>query len=133
MIKRKNIYLFLLLITLLAIGTLSLISLGKLPPVKVNHLDKIEHFIAYFVVTTLCFQTLVYNRWGFLYRNRYISSWFFCWSFGSIMEVAQLYFTHHRRQFDLYDMAANTLGVTLALVLCYFNDRRKKMRVGLMG
>lgn len=99
---------------LIVVASLGKFAIGMLPK-NVVHSDKIGHFLAY---------TLFAFIWGlFFYRVKRMkqktSAWIgFAWSvfFGAFMEFCQWIFTSYR-QFDYYDMLANSVGGLLGMLV----------------
>lgn len=124
MVKAFKFSLLLLVIILI----LSLISLGSIPKVHVRAGDKIGHFLAY---AALCFTFLVeyaaYTRWSTrIGRWLIYSALAFC-LYGVLMEFLQAS-SLANRNFDYYDMLANSIGVIagLSLFQLLFNVLKKR-------
>ena len=103
-----KVRLLLAAIITIIIAVLSLIKLGKLVPVNISFLDKIQHAIAYFTLTLF---------WLFaLYKRLKISViLLICLLYGIIIEGLQSVLTIYRVA-ELYDILANTTGIVLAYV-----------------
>ncbi len=117
---KDNIFFIAIAITI-AIAVLSLIKLGN-QPVQISNIDKIEHLIAYFVLT---------SSWLFAFRatfsnnkNKYLVV-VACIFYGIIIEVLQAIITDYREASYL-DMLANTLGAIIAMLI--FNKKIEKKR-----
>lgn len=99
---------------LVVVASLGKFVLGVFPK-QVAHSDKIGHFIAYtgFTLVWLLFFLKVKNN--SLKQSIYKSV---IWSvfFGILMECCQWFFTSYR-QFDCYDMLANTAGSMFGLLI----------------
>lgn len=115
MLKRiKNLLnnnaLLLAIVVTIAIIVLSLISI-KQQPINVKFLDKIEHTIAYTVLSFL---------WCIVFRNntRKDVPVIGCISLGVLLEFLQAQTGY--RTFEVNDMLANTLGVFIGMVLSKF-------------
>ena len=106
LLKDKSVY-FAVLITIV-IAFLSLVRMGK-QPVNFAYLDKIEHSIAYTVLTF--FWLLAFGKTT---RNKLIVV-IFCVFYGIIIEVLQGENTY--RTFDFADMFANSIGTVIGLLL----------------
>ncbi|WP_233131566.1 VanZ family protein [Tenacibaculum holothuriorum] len=110
--------LFALTITL-AIACLSLIKIGK-QPINISHLDKIEHAIAYFVLT-------ITWLFAFIHHKNKILIIISCLFYGIIIEVLQATITTYRTG-DYYDILANSTGILLAyLIFCFFNKKSESI------
>ena len=104
----NNAYLIAISLTIL-IAYLSLSNPVDLKiPIKINFLDKILHAIAYFSLTI---------SWMFALRNyskrKYIVIIIFL--YGILMEYMQFWLTNNRQK-DIYDVAANTFGIIIAVI-----------------
>jgi len=104
-----------ILITL-GIAIVSLIKLGK-SPIQINHLDKIKHAFAYFVLSLVWFIAL---RTTII--NKYLIA-FGCFLYGIIIEVLQVTITSHRSG-EILDVIANTTGILIAIII--YNSFFKK-------
>ena len=106
----------------IAITYLSLRSLSNLPKISVDNFDKIAHFIAYFGYMAII---LFENRRTKNTNLRFLLlSGLFVFAYGLLMEVIQGTTPH--RQFDLYDLAANTTGCLTALLFFTFTFKPLK-------
>jgi len=104
----NNAYLIAISLTIL-IAYLSLSNPVDLKiPIKINFLDKILHATAYFSLTI---------SWMFALRNyskrKYIVIIIFL--YGILMEYMQFWLTNNRQK-DIYDVAANTFGIIIAVI-----------------
>ena len=104
----NNAYLIAISLTIL-IAYLSLSNPVDLKtPIKINFLDKILHATAYFSLTI---------SWMFALRNyskrKYIVIILFL--YGILMEYMQFWLTNNRQK-DIYDVAANTFGIIIAVI-----------------
>lgn len=104
-----------ILITL-GIAIVSLIKLGK-SPIQINHLDKIKHAFAYFVLSLVWFIALRTTK-----INKYLIA-FSCFLYGIIIEVLQVTITSHRSG-EILDVIANTTGILIAFII--YNSFFKK-------
>ncbi|MCF7559256.1 VanZ family protein [Sabulilitoribacter multivorans] len=101
----------------LVLAFVSLIKLNNLPDVGVSFGDKIFHFLAYFVLTFLWFNTFI-NTYKFKNRRAIIFSIVISVVFGIIIEVLQETITVSRA-LDIYDVLANTIGVLIASLVLW--------------
>ncbi len=102
---------------------------SKLPVVQMDHIDKIYHGVAYFIMTVLWY-LFFYHR--FLERQidyKYtlltlVSQWsstiaiaaaMFSLVIGGLIELGQGFITVNRSM-DLFDLLANTAGIIIALL-----------------
>ena len=111
--------LLLALFTTLLIAFLSLTRVGTVQPVNFKYLDKIEHGIAYMVLSFF---------WLLSLRNKKVTKLviiLFCIIYGVIMEVLQS--TTSYRTFDYMDMIANSLGAGLGFIVFVFLRKVKKV------
>ena len=91
-----------------SIAILSLIKVGK-QPIQINSLDKIEHAIAYFVLTFI---------WLLALRKTKINEEFIvfcCFLYGIIIEALQVTTTSYRSG-EILDVVANTTGILIAYI-----------------
>lgn len=103
-------------LTLPAEGTLDL---------DFEHLDKVLHICGYF------FMTLTYflNLRLFSYRaNSEIKAAIFAFTISLTLELLQL-IPKFSRSFDFYDLLANMVGVSFALISIYFFRKANKFIV----
>jgi len=106
----------------ICVVALSLTKIGAYVPTHdVNHLDKVMHFGAYFVLAVF---------WLFALKNgkkRGIPSLLVAIGLvllGVILEVMQGMFTSYRT-FDWWDALANSLGVVVAVGLYVMRSKKK--------
>jgi VanZ family protein len=103
----KDSFRFLAVIITIIIAVLSLIKIGK-EPISFSHLDKVEHLIAYFVLS-------LFWLLSFESRTSKIVVTVLIVLYGILLEVLQSELTTYRT-FDYFDMIANSLGVLLAFL-----------------
>jgi VanZ family protein len=91
-----------------------------IPKLNLNHADKYQHAVAYFVVTLSWI-------WSFQTRNnnKSMQLWILLavFLFGVLMEVLQEVMTNYRTA-DVFDVLANTSGIVLAYL--FFKVTRMK-------
>ena len=92
--------------------------LNNLPEVNISFADKIFHFGAYAVLTTLWFYSLFLN-FKLKFKTSITYAAIFAIIFGIIIEVLQQTLTAYRA-LDVYDALANTLGALLATTAIWF-------------
>jgi len=99
------------------------VSLGYDRPIKISHLDKIEHAIAYFFlgVSWLVVSTVYKTKFS---KKRIVV--FGCIIYGIIIEILQETITLQRTA-DILDVLADIVGVLLGLLI--FNQFSKKNTV----
>lgn len=99
----------------LALATVCLMPLKKLPDIGVSFADKIFHSLTYVILVFLWFYSLVFR-----FKTRKIKSIiyasFISIIFGIIIEILQGALTH-TRQADVLDVVANSVGVLFAASL----------------
>lgn len=115
----KGSFLYIAILVAISIAYLSLIKLGK-QPISISHLDKIEHAIAYFILTI---------SWLFAVKKasenkkiKYIVV-FACIFYGIIIELLQTTLTSYREASSL-DILANSVGAIIAMLI--FNIKIEK-------
>ncbi len=104
-------YMYTLLVIVASLGRF---VLGMFPK-GVAHSDKIAHFIAYAGFSLVwSFYFFKAKEYSFL-KSVQVS---LLWSifFGVLMEFCQWFFTNYR-QFDYYDMLANSFGTLIGLLI----------------
>ena len=104
----------------LALIIVSLIRINNVPDIGISFGDKVFHFLAYFVLTLLCFFTFLYT---FKFKNKkaIFFAAIFSVLFGMILEVLQENVTVSR-SLDVYDIVANTCGALLASAVLWFKS-----------
>jgi len=114
---KANSLLLAILVTIV-IAFLSLLKIGP-QPISFNHLDKIEHCIAY---ATLGFLWLLSKN--STQKTNYIIV-VFCILYGILIEVLQS--TTSYRTFDYVDMLANSVGVGIGYIIFSFFVKNDKL------
>lgn len=115
----KNIYFWAVLIWASVITFLCLIQFRSVPLGNVSHIDKLVHAFFYFVFTVLNYYFLK-DRCRNCSRKMLLTIAFVSSIlFGIGIEVAQELFTTTRHA-DLLDVAANTSGAMIAIVVLRF-------------
>jgi VanZ family protein len=99
----------------IALTTASLMTLRNIPSFGVSFGDKIFHFLAYFVLTSL-WAFAFFNNYNFKKAKAIQYAFFVSVAFGILIEVLQETITT-ARSLDIYDMLANTLGASLAVLV----------------
>lgn len=92
-----------------SIAILSLIKVGP-QPIQINNLDKYEHLLAYFVLSTFWLLALKRTK-----INKLIIV-LCCVIYGIIIEVLQVTITSYRSG-DVLDIIANTTGILIAYII----------------
>lgn len=105
---KHNIKYIAILVTI-SIAILSLAKIGKQTVINISHLDKIEHAIAYLVLTVLWLLSFKKKQYQLLVIVCAII-------YGVLMEFLQANLTTYR-YFDYLDMLANTFGVLLGFLI----------------
>lgn len=116
MLKKRK-FTILLGIWVVVILTLSLISFkNDVQPVKIPYLDKIVHFVFYFVFTALFFLTLKKEcRYVKKMFTIYLSSFFVAFLLGVCIEWLQSSMTTTRAG-DWLDVLFNMFGTVVAIL-----------------
>ncbi len=118
---KDSLFFIAILITIL-IGYLSLMKVPEYTSV-IARLDKLEHVLAYFVLTGVWLFTLKDTNSVFKKKSLIIIA---CVFYGIILEALQMTLTSYRTG-DYLDIIANSIGVFLALLI--FNRISKKNQV----
>lgn len=111
----KKYALFIAVIYTVALAFLSLIKLGELPDLGTSFADKIYHFIAYFVLPILWFNSF-FNRLKFTKTKAIVCAGLVSFVIGVIIEFLQGTLTDSRVS-DIYDVGANTIGIIVAVIV----------------
>ena len=101
-----------------AILYLSLMTVPK-SNIKISHLDKLQHILAYVVLTTSWLLALAKKRSKIVIISA-------CFLFGILIEILQETVTNYRTG-DYLDIIANSVGVLVGLLL--FNQFSRKKNV----
>ena len=117
---KKKILLFLLVLWLVFITTLSLVSLNSFSKVQIKGGDKYVHFIFYFVLTGLLILNLMSK---FNFRKAVFISAISAVIYGIIIEVLQGVVTTYREP-EILDILFNSLGCIFAAFLMIKNHKR---------
>lgn len=91
---------------------LSLISISEQPSIGIKGEDKIYHFLAHFILTILLYNDLK-NRKA---KHPIIISSLAAMIYGILIEVLQDMLNTSRLP-DIYDVAANSIGIIFAVVI----------------
>ncbi|QRM89086.1 teicoplanin resistance protein VanZ [Lacinutrix sp. WUR7] len=111
----KKYVLFVTLCYTIALTIVSLINVSGLPEINYSNTDKIFHFIAYSALTWFWFQVF-YSKFKWSFNKGLLVSAIVSVIFGILIEVMQSMFTNTRVA-DNNDILANTLGVSLTIIL----------------
>ena len=110
----------------ITITILSLVEPENFTKIDVKNSDKYVHFITYFWLTFLLYLALPKNQLNL--NSRLLFSFLFSVIYGIIIEVLQGVVTA-KRQPEILDVFANTLGSLLAvLVICFLLPRVKFLK-----
>lgn len=109
--RKYFIYIAVTLTVVITVG--SLISVKGESAIPVHFSDKFVHFVAYFLLALSWF--FVYNSKPKLLKS-YLAIAMLVFVYGIIIEACQMLFTDER-QADIYDMLANLVGISSALVI----------------
>lgn len=102
---------------------LSLKNPTKLPNISITNIDKIVHFMFYFVFVFLWYRYLVFSQKTA--TSSKIVLVLTSVALGALIEWAQGYFTQ-TRQADWYDIIANTIGSLVGIYFSYLFFRKEK-------
>lgn len=103
--------LYLAIIFSLLVLVLSLINVENVPNFNFNYTDKIEHIIAYTVISYFWLLSCKVGK----VKLKYLNLLLLIIAYGIIIEVLQTSVTKHRTG-DLLDVMANSIGVLLGYV-----------------
>jgi VanZ family protein len=106
--------------------TATSLPVDRLP--SIGFTDKINHFIAYFILAVLLNLTLIYQRKSqLLFEKAPIATIVICLFYGALDEVHQLFVPG--RSAETLDWFADALGTTAAVLLINFLLNRFKYRL----
>ena len=105
----------------IALATVSLISIGKIPDYIPSFSDKIFHFLTYALLTFLWIITFV-QRFNLKRTPAIIWAGIIAISFGIIIEILQD-ITTNTRVADRNDIFANVLGVLFIIIIVVIKTR----------
>lgn len=98
----------------------------RLPSIGLT--DKINHFIAYFVLAVLVNLTLIYQRKSkFLFKKAQIATIVICLFYGALDELHQLLVPG--RSAETLDWVADASGTFTGVLIVYFLINRLKYRL----
>ena len=117
---KSFIFSFIWMVVIIILSLLPVSNMNIPKVISIPHLDKLAHMFMYFVYTILLiFGYRIYNQGNFK-KSYYLISFVLAIILGGITEVVQgILFSSFSRQKDLMDFLANSLGATLALIICY--------------
>jgi len=110
----KKAWLLLACIWTVTVAVLCLVSFKQLPGAKIPGADKYVHGTFHFVFVILWSQ--YFRKTSRREPNLFFTALFLSIVFGSLIELAQGYFTT-TRQADLKDVLANFTGAALAVII----------------
>ena len=125
--KRKVWLVYIPLITYwLILFVATTLPVERLPSIGLT--DKINHFIAYFVLAVLVNLTLIYQRKSkFLFKKALISTIVICLFYGALDELHQLLVPG--RSAETLDWVADASGTFTGVLIVYFLINRLKYRL----
>lgn len=95
---------------------------------SVGFSDKVNHFIAYFILAVLVNLTLIYQRKSkFLFEKAPVATVVICLFYGAVDELHQLLVPG--RSAETLDWIANALGTSLGVLIIYFLITTLKYRL----
>ena len=102
------------------------IPVERLP--SIGFTDKINHFIAYFILAVLVNLTLIYQRKSrFLFEKAPVATIVICLFYGAVDELHQLLVPG--RSAETLDWIADALGTILGVLVIYFLITKLKYRL----
>jgi VanZ family protein len=102
------------------------IPVERLP--SIGFTDKINHFIAYFILAILVNLTLIYQRKSrLLFERAPIATIVICLLYGALDEVHQMFVPG--RFAETLDWVADAIGAAAAVLLIYFLINRFRYRL----
>jgi len=121
---KYKILIFLWIIVILILSSISGDSLEKVPKINIPHFDKIVHFgmysiLQYLFILKFSKTTCKISASKFLFITSIFSV-----SYSISMEFAQAYL-FEKRSGDVFDVLANTIGVVVVIVFYKLNILKK--------
>lgn len=115
----KGKFLFIAIVITIAIAFLSLVKISFKQPINVSFLDKIEHCVAYFVLSLTWLLALGKSKKSIAVIT------VLCLLYGIIIEILQAEITSYRTA-EYLDALANMVGIALALLIfqCFFRKKQ---------
>jgi len=125
--KRKVLLVYLpLIIYWLILFIATTLPAERLPSVGFS--DKINHFLAYFVLAVLVNLTLIYQRKSrFLFETAQIATIIICLFYGALDELHQLLVPG--RSAETWDWVADALGTLTGVLIVYLLINRLRYRL----
>jgi len=125
--KRKVLLVYLpLIIYWLILFIATTLPTERLP--SLGFTDKINHFIAYFILAVLVSLTLIYQRKSrFLFEKTPVATIVICLFYGAVDELHQLLVPG--RSAETLDWIADALGTSLGVLVIYFLITKLKYRL----
>jgi len=110
----------------LILFTATTLPVERLP--SVGFTDKVNHFIAYFILAVLVNLTLIYQRkFRLLFEKASIATIIICLFYGALDEVHQMFVPG--RFAETLDWVADASGTATAVLLIYFLINRFRYRL----
>ena len=119
-LSERKFWLFIAVLWTLTILVLCLVSFNELPKVGLKEADKYGHIAFHFVFTLLWFQYFKATLQKPLLKV-FLGSLFY----GGLIEILQGTLTATRKA-DLHDIAANTFGAILAVLVILLGRKYRK-------
>jgi VanZ family protein len=93
-------------------------TLDNVSFLKIPHLDKVIHFLWYFVLFILWYSFLLSKNYKFVSLSYRLIVFLVLSAFGLMMEIVQKLFASHR-YFEINDLLFNILGLFLGLLFFF--------------
>ena len=97
-----------------------------IPKINMQNIDKVIHTILHFVFTTLWFLFLKKKLNSPNSFKPLLLAFVFSFFFGIVIELLQQFFTTTRKA-DVFDIVANLLGATLAVITIIFLNKYNRI------
>lgn len=117
---KKNVFIVTIFYSL-ALATVCLMQLNKLPETGISFADKIFHALSYGVLMVLWFNTLVF-QFKISINKAILYAAIISIIFGIIIEVLQGVFTTTRKA-DMFDVIANSFGVLVLAAVIFLKNK----------
>jgi VanZ family protein len=94
---------------------LSVLPAGGAMNIKISNIDKIVHFLLYFLIVAAMFFDNFLNRKKNISKKKLICFFIFAIIFGTVIEIIQYFLPF--RSAEWLDLLSNSLGAILGIIL----------------
>lgn len=126
LLEHRNFFLWPALFWMAIVTFLCLINSNELPKVEITNYDKLGHITFHFGITFLWFLYFRLQRSN-ADRKALLKAFLVSFVYGVCIEISQGLFTDTRNA-DVFDVFANMTGSVIAVILCFFINKRISAR-----